>query len=46
MACEPQLRAAEKTTRLGGEAKIWNCDSEKRSVILNSAFPNKNLEQS
>jgi hypothetical protein len=41
MACEPQLRAAEKTTRLGGETKIWNCDSEKRSVILNSAFPNK-----
>jgi hypothetical protein len=40
MACEPQLRAAEKTTRLGGEAKIWNCEFV-RGAILNSAFPNK-----
>jgi hypothetical protein len=40
MACKPQLRAAEKTTRLGGEAKIWNCEFV-RGAILNSAFPNK-----
>jgi hypothetical protein len=40
MACKPQLRAAENKTRLGGEAKIWNCEFV-RGAILNSAFPNK-----
>jgi hypothetical protein len=40
MACKPQLRAAENETRLGGEAKIWNCEFA-RDAILNSAFPNK-----
>jgi hypothetical protein len=40
MACKPQLRAAENETRLGGEAKIWNCEFV-RGAILNSAFPNK-----
>jgi hypothetical protein len=41
MAYKPQLRAAIENIRLGGEAKIWNCESEKLSAILNSAFPNK-----
>jgi hypothetical protein len=41
MAYKPQLRAAIENIRLGGEAKIWNCESEKISAILNSAFPNK-----
>jgi hypothetical protein len=28
MAYKPQLRAAIENIRLGGEAKIWNCESE------------------
>jgi hypothetical protein len=33
MACEPQLRAAVDKTRLGGEAKIGNCESSSRRRI-------------
>jgi hypothetical protein len=39
MACEPQLRATAKDNRLGGEAKIWNCESSFATMNLNSGFP-------
>src|ERR1700742_122627 len=39
MACEPQLRATAKDNRLGGEAKIGNCESSWRRSNLNSGCP-------
>jgi len=39
MACEPQLRATANDNRLGGEAKIGNCESSLATMNLNSGCP-------